>query len=91
MSLRCKPGDLAIYIGRRKEFIGKPIKILEFKLAPDGPGWLVDPPVYENYIDDFGTKRRGDWQLDRNLRPIRDQDGEDEMLAIAGKPEGVTV
>lgn len=79
--MNCKQGDLAIVIRSVRGNEGKivrcvsPLKIIE--------AWTVEP--------DFNPEVLGIPTFpDAWLRPIRDQDGEDEMLRIAGKPMGIT-
>ena len=70
MKLNCKPGDLAIYVN--KDFSGRIFTIVE---KSGEFWWRVEPcPPYVIALHD------------KNLRPLRDQDGEDEMLRIAGLP-----
>ena len=76
--MNCKQGDLAIIVGGRfPQFIGNIVKI-------DRPciiytkNWITDPPKFDKGVMvSF---------YDNHLNPIRDQDGEDEMIRIAGKP-----
>jgi hypothetical protein len=73
--MNCKPGDLAVVLCPLHEmrFFGKIVQTIRFV---NGDYWEVDPP-----LDNF----KGVY--DNWLRPIRDNDGEDEILRIAGKPE----
>jgi hypothetical protein len=87
--MNCKQGDLAVYVGLVPEVLGTIVQVVGLKLICDvghmggaGPAWFVDPPI----------KHSGQlWVsvLDSALRPIRDNDGADETLAWAGKPEKV--
>jgi hypothetical protein len=56
----------------------------DYTVLDSGPAWEVDLPLntWEGKAQNF--------LLDSCLRPIRDQDGEDEILRIAGKPQEVT-
>lgn len=75
--LRCKPGDLAMIVGGADPSYFGHVVLVEWQFDHDS--WVVDPqPV--GYVA----------VRDRNLRPIRPDDGEDEMLRIAGKPEEIT-
>lgn len=45
--------------------------------------WQVEPPHY--WRDDTGQEFEVMWD-DRDLRPLRDGEGQDEMLRLAGLP-----
>ena len=96
--MNCKPGDLAYVtkagspnLGRvvhvvmpydgRTSFRGRPYS------QPEGSAWIVEGGglVIPNDLTPVP------WHMveDKFLRPIRDNDGEDETLTWAGKPEGV--
>lgn len=70
------------------------------KFQPDRPGpyWLVRTAGRPLLVGGKSRKRRTTWTrevtespiADSRLRPIRDNDGTDETLTWAGKPEGVT-
>lgn len=91
MRLNCKPGDLAVIVRAmyRPELIGRLVTCVRlipndgfdadgrpFSPKPQGgPRWVIEKPL--------GSLKS---VSDSNLRPIRDQDGEDEMLRIAGLP-----
>ena len=79
--MNCKQGDLAVIVKvipgiGAEQYIGKIIRCE--RLFSPLAWWLPD---------DFGCHLA---VLDAHLRPIRDNDGEDEMVRIAGKPEQVT-
>lgn len=93
--MNCKQGDLAIIVRSEAGNEGKIVRCL--KLLPNNhwiccktgihsfaDGWEIDQQVR---LFTGGTTNR---VPDYRLRPIRDQDGEDEMLRIAGKPERMT-
>ena len=87
--MRCKPGDLAVYVGRVPEAHGQITKIVAFSthfsighLGGIGPCWHVDPPIRHTGCDWWFAQ-------DGALRPIRDNDGADETLAWVGKPESI--
>ena len=101
--MNCKPGDLAVVIGGAfsPQNIGAIVKVI--KLLPnggvlDGKAWFPTSSCPTWLVESCGKKltwghhkpslRRA--YSDRCLRPIRDQDGDDETLTWAGKPEGVT-
>ena len=84
--MNCKPGDLAVIVRSIAGNEGRIVRCLEFV----GPGddqklcdcWLLDQQIP-------GTLRPIRVISDSKLRPIRDNNGEDETLTWAGKPEGV--
>jgi hypothetical protein len=88
--MNCKPGDLAIVVSPRAKNAGKIGRCVSRYDGPwldgEGPGWVLDGTVL--YRHD-GTRKRINVIMDKWLRPIRDNDGEDEMLRIAGKPREV--
>lgn len=99
--MNCKPGDLAIIISSRNcpELIGHVVEVIR-AFVPGSDLWIYwdgSPSWHIRYPDGrliprvVGLEARrvpgGDRVFyDRNLRPIRDQPGEDEILRIAGKP-----
>ena len=84
-AMNCKKGDLAFVVRKGNEGL-----IVRCLSRFDGPwkeskycrGWWVDPPV-PNDLGEVWPKI-----ADKNLRPIRDSDGEDEMLRLVGRPVG---
>ena len=83
--MNCKPGDLAIVvpIGGFSYHAGKVVSVV--MLDDFWPNhWQTDPILFD--------ADNGYWLVwdDRELHPIRDQPGEDEMLRIAGKPHEVS-
>lgn len=86
--MRCKPGDLAVIV---RSDDGNEGRILEVVRASDrrddGEFWWICKAMQPI----IGMNRRiaaGElmFAADCALRPLRDADGEDEMLRIAGKP-----
>lgn len=91
MKLNCKEGDLAIVVRSEAGNEGKIVRCLRFRgvmpyVSRDGsrsvvPSWEIDVSLpgwggeAGNNIEDF------------RLRPIRGENGDDEMLRIAGNPE----
>jgi hypothetical protein len=84
--MNCKQGDLAIIVeGLQAGNIVRCVSRYDGPWAgvPYAPGWIVDRHLinrcgrFQNAVGDCA------------LRPIRDNDGEDEMLRIAGKPREV--
>lgn len=84
--MNCKPGDLAVVVRSEAGNEGKIVRVIRFigfgeRFADDC--WHVEPALR-------GTHRMHNDVSDSRLRPIRDNDGEDEMLRIVGKPQEVT-
>ena len=84
--MNCKQGDLVII--RRPKMPANLGKIFRCIARYDGPwrdngkepGWVLDRPVERS------CGKAWPQMADCNLRPLRDDDGEDEMLCIAGLP-----
>lgn len=74
--MNCKEGDLAIVVYSALDGdVGKVCKIL-WGFTHDGQqAWCVDP-----------APREGFGRYDAHMRPIRDNDGEDESLQWAPVP-----
>jgi hypothetical protein len=100
--MNCKKGDLAIVIrpGLKSNNVGRVVECVTFFPAYQSSdmkapldswgvrGRLVLP--YTNEGHRWCNERGFDAVIDAGrLRPIRDNDGEDEMLRIAGKPREV--
>lgn len=78
MSLRCRVGDLAMIVRSNggPKYLGRIVEVV----APCGRnGWYVEPKQ-DGFMGVY----------DDHLRPIRPDEGEDEILRIAGKPEKVS-
>lgn len=77
--MNCKPGDLAVVVGafNNTKFIGCIVRCKKsfFNVKRGEYGWQVD----RNLGGYVGI-------ADKHLKPIRDNDGEDESLTWAGKP-----
>lgn len=94
MKLNCKPGDLAIVVRSAAGNEGKIVQCL--KVHPSGVGglfrfygpvWEIDRPLKTLRKTPVGTvEGERFFAPDICLHPIRDNDGEDEMLRIAGRP-----
>lgn len=80
--MNCKPGDLAVNVGGKPECRGEIYTVIK---AYTGPVFKSPYPAW--WVEHNGSMFHC---LDRDLRPIRDQDGEDEMLRIAGYPHKET-
>jgi hypothetical protein len=78
--MNCKQGDLAVIVKvlnpKNSQIIGKIVRCIEPVVSWDNiAGWAVDPPL------SFAIG-----VADENLRPIRDNDGEDETLQWSPVP-----
>ena len=90
--MNCKPGDLAVIVRSFAGNEGKIVRCIEVVQSHDfsglsvlgGPRWLIDRPVPLLLCGFTRTV------ADAALRPIRPNDGEDETLTWAGKPNEVT-
>lgn len=93
--MNCKPGDMAIRISAPEGAwipVGSIVEVCLFV----GGAFLTNKRFGRNLNDVWEVEFRGSrnnpatggfWSLsDSELRPIRDQPGEDEMLRIAGLP-----
>lgn len=94
--MNCKPGELAIVVRSTVGNEGRIVRCLH--LASDGdmnrhgvwiggadPVWLLDGLC--RWVHPLLGERLVPFMTDSALRPIRDNDGEDETLTWAGKPE----
>ena len=86
--MNCKQGDLAVIV---RSFSGNEGKIVRcVRLVMDtwgwgyGARWVTEPPV----IAHFGLVVP---PLDACMRPLRDSDGEDEVLRLVPKRDHVCV
>lgn len=95
--MNCKEGDLAIIIKSDNNNEGKIVRCIKFYPSID---------LYCGFTNSSGTVANV-WEIDRlipsrseggtchledyKLRPIRDQDGEDEMIKLLGKPINLDV
>ena len=94
MALNCKAGDLAIVVKSSSGNLGKVVRCLCLASKEDllkagyrgnDAVWVVDRPL--PWMNRKGiTIAQVPFAPDANLRPIRDSDGEDEMIRIAGLP-----
>jgi hypothetical protein len=87
--MRCKKGDLAILVSPcQTEGLVVRVGALAAMESKHGPIWLVTGAEHKpgEWLH-AGTPANGiDSCPDAWMKPIRDNDGEDEMLRIAGKP-----
>jgi hypothetical protein len=87
MKLNCKKGDLAVIV--RSEAGNEGCVVQCVALLPPGaegwaslgPRWLIDRPI-------MSSKGPIHSVADARLRPLRDGDGEDEVLRLVGRPVG---
>jgi hypothetical protein len=94
MKLNCKQGDLAVIVRSCCGNEGKIVRCVAletdvFVWAKDGqmwkePLWETEPPVH-------GWDGTISPVADSTLRPIRDSDGQDEMLRLVGLPADKTI
>lgn len=98
--MNCKPGDLAIFVGHGPR-AGKIFRVIRAVTNPpivkfsDGkkykltshPMWEVDPPSFARF-QQLGIDSQAPipYVSDKLLRPLIDNNREDETLAWAGKP-----
>lgn len=92
--MNCKKGDLAIIVsGSIPQNIGLIIRCDELVCGlwwkPGAPAWRVTDRAMWAVMNDGSIKfcQPPLRCYDEHLRPIRDDDGEDEVLRIAGKPK----
>jgi len=97
--MNCKPGDLALWVTRgalvevielthdgdiETSVSGRRVRIIND--SPD-PAWrirILGGPQSSNSLPGLAFREMS--VFDKSLRPLRDNDGEDEILRIAGKP-----
>lgn len=82
--MNCKQGDLAVVVRSRVDpsFIGVIVRCLRHVVRPGAStGEMCDGWVTEPSVGGFEST------ADHCLRPIRDNDGEDETLTWVGKPK----
>jgi hypothetical protein len=94
MKLNCKQGDLAVIVRSCCGNEGKIVRCVELDLTGqilsptleilNEPAWVTDPPV-RGWIGGIAPVH------DALLRPIRDGDGQDEMLRLVGLPADKTI
>ena len=82
--MNCKPGDLAVIVVGR--LAGVVVRVTSFDPIPSPDGavfWLYEGEAIALDGERYESLR------DSVLRPIRDNDGEDETLTWAGKPSDI--
>ena len=84
--MRCRPGDLAVIVSGAEANLGKLVNVIEQSSAY-GTGWwfvtLCGGSAQGTYPDGTIAPAPGGSIQDSRLRPLRDQDGTDEVLRIA--------
>jgi len=94
--MNCKKGDLAIVVSSivpNSPNIGKIVRCLEFvptSLIYAEAGWVTDIDLIQYFVFDRTPAKQDKFVVDKMIRPIRDNDQEDETFAWAGKPEKAT-
>lgn len=81
--MNCKPGELVVCISSPAfpELVGRVFTVTRICNAwPDS--WDTDPPQF------VARFRKPVSFMDSTLRPLRDGNGTDEMLLLAGIPDG---
>lgn len=80
-ALNCRKGDLAVVVNAAyaKELIGSIVTCARFNDSFGWPGWEISPVLGRYWLCH-----------DRNLRPLRNQPGQDETLTWADVPSEVT-
>lgn len=85
MKLNCRPGDLALIVRSVAGNEGKIVRCIKFIGAVPGfagnDRWEIDTFLPANW------GRTANSFHDAWLRPLRDEEGDDEMIQIAGKPK----
>lgn len=84
--MNCKPGDLAVVVRCRANpaWVGHVLRVVRLHPIDGVPHWVCEPDTYVHPTDGMLLA----W-MDRDLRSIRDNDGTDETLTWAPKPEKV--
>lgn len=90
--MNCKQGDLAVVVGiptgKVSREIGKIVKCKSLTKSWAGVDcWILEDPIPAPYL---GPRIMLLAVADQDLRPLRGDPGEDEILRIAGKPQEVT-
>lgn len=98
--MRCKVGDLAFVINDDPGFesnIGRIVKVVS-PSRRKGVDWNIEPTSPDHLIYCTTRKKKlryadAEWSwittADRDLRPIRDSDGEDQTLTWAPRKQDV--
>jgi len=94
--MNCKQGDLAMvvtlggYSGAHRviarALLGIPVRLARAYVFDEQPAWRLEQKLC---LDVAGKRVIVRGIVDAILRPIRDDEGDDEILVRAGKPQGV--
>lgn len=80
MNTRCKPGDMAVYVGNIEPLLGQVTTCVSVMTCVCGkPTWLIDPPLQFAFLMMPACH-------DESLQPLRDQPGQDQSLTWAKVP-----
>lgn len=82
--MNCRPGDIAIIV--RSDFVENIGKLVEVERLHWSGEWVV--VALSSMRSNRGPTKAGEKGLclDSTMRPIRDQEGQDEILEYAGYP-----
>lgn len=84
--MNCKPGDLAVIVRSNQiSNIGKIVTVLRVYPRAEQSWWICSGSVLHGLYSDWPPGAEVG-MYDNHMRPIRDNDGEDEMIRIAGLP-----
>lgn len=84
--MNCKQGDLAIVIKSYQGNLGKIVRCLEYIPNFKWEGLSNGAWYVEGNITNI-VKKGNNYIHDSQLKPLKDNDGEDESFTWAGKPE----
>lgn len=92
--MNCKPGDLAVIVRCDNPInLGRIVRCESFNGAANlrGPAGRIYPGAWRisPALPAWSGPATTTYAPDEFLRPIRGQDGEDEILRLVGRPEGV--
>lgn len=86
--MNCKLGDLAVIVRSAVGNEGLIVEVIAMSELRPQYDWIVKATRAIRWQS--GQICKEGHAKDSSLRPIRDNDGEDEMLRIVGKPQEVT-
>jgi hypothetical protein len=81
--MNCKPGDLAMYIGPIEHLRGFVVRVLH------ADPYFVGAWIHEPSFGSPGHIPNSTW--DKNLRPIRDQDGNEPFVKTVSVDDQIDV
>jgi len=85
--MRCKQGDLAVIVRSTVGNEGCIVECVQFR----GTHTFASGATHHDCWKIKPTRRGQYMAPDSSLRPIRDSDGQDEMLRLVGLPAGTPV